>query len=75
MIPLTRDIAILDAHTRFTRLEIINDAPLLAAVGTAVNRCIFTIWFHPGIGSSNAMSVIFLRREQMKMVTISAWVK
>ena len=49
MIPLTRDIAILDAHTRFTRLEIINDAPLLAAVGTAVDRRIFTIRFHPGL--------------------------
>jgi hypothetical protein len=36
MIHLTIGVAISDEHARFTRLE--TDAPLLAAVGTAVDR-------------------------------------
>lgn len=72
MIPLTRDIAILDAHTRFTRLEIINDAPLLAAVGTAVDRRIITIRFHPPPTISNdahEKTRHFLRRDASVGIT------
>ena len=45
MIPLAIGVAIPDEHTRLTHLE--TDAPLNAAFGTAVGRCICTI-VHPG---------------------------
>ena len=41
MIRLAIDIAILDEHTRLTRLE--TDASFLAALGTAIVRCIVPI--------------------------------
>ena len=41
MIPLAIGVAILNLHTRFTRLE--TDAPLLAALGAAVDRRIVPI--------------------------------
>jgi hypothetical protein len=40
MLPLANGVAILDGHTRLTRLQ--TDVPLLlATLGAAVGRCIF----------------------------------
>ena len=45
MIPLAIGVAILNLHTRFTRLE--TDAPILAALGAAVDRRIVPIAHRP----------------------------
>ena len=45
MIPLAIGVAILDEHTRLTRLET-DGTPLLAALGAAVDCCIVTS-IHP----------------------------
>jgi hypothetical protein len=48
MLLLTNGVAILNRHTRLARLE--TDAPLLAALGAALGRCIYKI-IHPEINN------------------------